>query len=61
MQNIKYLISLIIVLLIASTTVSFSQNKINRSKLYSDFALKKSRQEYKNELNEKIKTVFSKE
>ncbi len=61
MQNIKYLILLITVLLIASTTVSFSQNKINRSKLYSDFALKKSRQEYKNELNKKIKSVFGKE
>ena len=61
MQNTKVVTLLIAGLLLVGTVLTFSQNKINSSKLYSDYALKKSREEYKRELNQKINAVFSKE
>ena len=47
-----------LLLLLLAVTV-LPQNRINSDKLYSDFALHKSRNKYKSELNHKIKSVFS--
>jgi hypothetical protein len=50
---------LLLLSLLLFTTSIFPQNKINPNRLYSDYALKASRVEYKDELNAKIKNIFS--
>ena len=61
MHNIKIAFLQIVILVLGSTTLTLSQNMIDRSKLYSDYALSKNRREYINDLNKKITTIFGKE
>lgn len=61
MLNIKKIFLPITILIIGTTTLTLSQNMIDRSKLYSDYALSKNRKEYINDLNKKIKNVFARE
>ena len=61
MHNIKKTFSLVLIFVIVATTSTLSQNMIDRSILYSDYALAENRKEYITELNKKIKNVFSKE
>ncbi len=60
MHSIKKSFLLITILVIVPTISSLSQNMIDRSKLYSDYALRENRKEYINDLNKKIKNVFGK-
>ena len=50
---------LFLLLFILSAISLFPQNKINPKELYSDFALKSSRNLFKSELDTQIKTIFS--
>ena len=61
MHNIKKIFSHIVIIVIVTTTTVLSQNMIDRSKLYSDYALTENRKEYINDLNKKIKNAFGKE
>ncbi len=61
MRKIKIINLLVIFTLLLNISDILSQNKINSSKLYSEFALKKSRDQYKEELDKKIKNVFIQE
>ncbi|MCF6268841.1 MAG: hypothetical protein L3J41_03950 [Melioribacteraceae bacterium] len=54
----KYLLLQIILFLLTSISV-FPQNKINSKYLYSDYALKSSRDNFKSELDARIETTFS--
>ncbi|MCF6271522.1 MAG: hypothetical protein L3J41_17575 [Melioribacteraceae bacterium] len=49
---------IVILLLILSTISIFPQNKINPKKLFSDYALKSSRAEFKFELDARIEKIF---
>lgn len=60
MLNIKNIFLLIVILVIGITNFTHSQNMIDRSKLYSDYALSENRKEYIDDLNKKIKNVFDK-
>lgn len=61
MRNIEKIFLLIVIMVVGKATLTLSQNMIDRSKLYSDYALSENRKEYINDLNKKIKNIFAKE